>query len=220
MLRQRIHSEAGFSLLELIVAIAILAILSAAVAPLVIQYVGDSRFARTQSDAQAFCVALNNFRVDTGRWPVSNDGDLTNANEISRLVSRGVAPPAPCAGAVAGQGWDDLGAAEPLEDYLISNDNGVQLYPPSANPLVTPGWRGPYVPNTPLDAWGNPYVANVRHLDGTGIAAAADEADHAVFVLSAGANGCWDTDLQDGVALPTTGIAGDDLGCVIEGNTQ
>ncbi len=224
MLRTRVKSEAGFSLLELIVAMAILAILTAAIAPLVLQYVGDSRLTRAANDAEALATAIQHFNVDTATWPYSNDGDTTNANEVSRLVGQPAAlvgtVPGACPAAPADAGnWDTLGAANALADFLIRNDvGGTPLYVPSVNPLVTPGWRGPYVPVVPLDPWGNPFVANVRHIDGAGIATLVEEQQNAVFVISAGPNLCFDTPVDDATSLASTGLLVDDIGSLVEGN--
>ena len=83
---QRRRDLGGFTLIEILVAVAILAILSAALSPLVIKYVNDGRRARTLSDAQAIAQAIEQFHLDTGLWPVSDDGNTGDVGELSRLV--------------------------------------------------------------------------------------------------------------------------------------
>ena len=47
------QNNKGFTLIEIIVAVALVAILSAAIAPSVINNIAQGRIARTQSDCQA-----------------------------------------------------------------------------------------------------------------------------------------------------------------------
>jgi prepilin-type N-terminal cleavage/methylation domain-containing protein len=221
-------SEKGFSLIEVLVAVAIVAIVAGAITPLVLKYVGDARSARAISDARTMGQAIIAFNLDTGRWPVSNDGNLNDTAELSRLVglARGdiSADNIPDgAGTATGDGnWDgggDGGDAGAIEDFLIYNEdaNTDPLYPVSMNPAASPGWDGPYLQFVPPDPWGNPYVVNIRYLDGVGIATTAEEQDHAVFVLSAGPNGLFETSFDDGTALSSGGTGGDDVGWMVEG---
>ena len=224
-------TEGGFTLVEIIVAVAILAIMSAALAPMVVKYVQDGRRARAASDSSTIAQSVIAFQLDVGRWPVSSDANPNDNGELVRLVGRAspvpdAGMPGACAGAPGGAGnWGTLGnnnTQGALEDLLIMNSdfNTAQLYPPSANPALNPGWNGPYVPMIPVDPWGNPYVVNARYFDGSGNVGAAVEATHAVFVLSAGQDGCWSTSFADGTALASNGLGGDDIGSLVEGNTQ
>ncbi len=74
----------------------------------------------------------------------------------------------------------------------------------------------------PLDPWGNSYVANIRYLDSGGVSGAttAEEENHAVFVLSAGANGLFETSFDDATALANGGMGGDDVGWMLEGRVS
>jgi prepilin-type N-terminal cleavage/methylation domain-containing protein len=228
--RNRLASERGFTLIEVLVAVAIVAIVAGAITPLVLKYIGDARRARALSDARTIGQAILSFNLDTGRWPVSNDGTLGDAGELSRLVglaegdiSAGNIPGG--AGSATGDGnWDggsDGGAAGAIEDYLKFNADGDTdpLYPVSSNPALSPGWNGPYLQSVPTDPWGNPYVINVRYLDGAGVGSVttAMEQDHAVFVISAGANSVFETSFDDDTALSNDGLGGDDVGWMIEG---
>ena len=76
----------GFTLIEILVGVAILAILSAALTPLVIKYINDGRRARALSDSQTLGQAILAFNLDTGMWPVNDDANLNDAGELSRLV--------------------------------------------------------------------------------------------------------------------------------------
>jgi type II secretory pathway pseudopilin PulG len=217
-------------LIEVLVAVAIVAIIAGAITPLVLKYIGDARRTRALSDARTLGQAILAFNLDTGRWPVSNDGNLGDAGELSRLVglaagdiSAGNIPDG--AGTAPGDGnWDgggsggDAGAIDDFLKYNADSDTDP-LYTASMNPALSPGWNGPYVQDVPLDPWGSPYVINVRYLDGGGVngVTTAEAQDHAVFVLSAGANGLFETSFDDGTPLSNDAAGGDDVGWMVEG---
>ncbi len=222
--------RAGFTLVEILVAVAILAILSATLSPLVLKYINDGRRSRAASDAQTIGQAILQFQVDTGLWPVSDDGNTGDAGELSRLVGLPAAQisaaniPAGSAGVTGSDNWDgggDGGTAGALEDHLIFNadtDTAV-LYPTSASAPEPPGWNGPYLKAVPRDPWGKPYVCNVRYLQTNGVTGVTQtEADqHAVFCLSAGQNKLFDTSFDDATELENA-AGGDDIGFLVQGN--
>ena len=218
----------GFTLVEILVAIALVAILAALLSPLVVKHLQTSRVSRARSDAAVLVGAIETFQLDTGRWPVSSDGVLVGSEEISRLVGLPASALVPAAipggaGSAPGDsswsGGGDGGEAAALADLLIHNrsDSVSPLYPAPSGPGA-PGWRGPYVDRVPLDPWGRPYVCNVRYLVGANVEGVtnAEAADHAVLCLSAGANGLFETAFADATALAPIG-GGDDTGAVLQG---
>ena len=225
-------ARAGFTLVEILVAVAILAIISAALAPLVVKYVNDGRRARAISDCQALGEAVLAFNLDAGRWPVNNDANPNDAGELSRLVGlsqdnisaanipggAGVAP-----GDNSWDGGGSGGVAGALEDQLIFNRTNTvnPLYVTSNTPPEPPGWDGPYLSDVPLDPWGNPYVMNVRYLTDANVVGVtqAEAQEHAVFCLSAGANQLFETSFADATELENN-PGGDDVGWLIEGNSN
>ena len=220
--------ESGFTLIEILVGVAILAILSAALTPLVVKYVNDGRRARAISDSQTIAQAIKAFNLDVASWPVSDDGNTRDAGELSRLVGlpAGFAAADIPGGAGTAQGDDNWngggsgGVAGSLEDHLIYNrsDQTAELYTPSATPPSPPGWNGPYLETIPLDPWGNPYVCNVRYLQNARVAGTTQPMwdDHAVFCLSAGENGVFETGFDDGTDLDNQ-PGGDDIGAMLQG---
>ena len=161
---------------------------------------------------------------------MSDDGNLGDSGELSRLVglaagdiSAGNIPDG--AGTATGDGnWDggsDGGNGGAIEDFLKYNaDTDTDpLYPASSNPAISPGWNGPYLQGVPLDPWSNPYVVNIRYVDGGSVngVTASEAQDHAVFVLSAGANGLFEPSFSDGTALSNDEVGGDDVGWLVEG---
>ncbi len=222
------RNESGFTLIEILVAVAILAIMSAALTPMVVKYINDGRRARALSDSQAIGQAILAFNVDVGRWPVNGDANPNDAGEISRLVGLPAAQISAAnipggTGATGAANWDGGGSggtAGALEDHLIRNRAGAvnPLYAASATTPEPPGWNGPYLKQVPLDPWGAPYVCNVRYLDGAGVngVTPAEEDRHAVVCLSAGPDGTFNTSFNDTTTLTATG--GDDIGWLIQGD--
>ena len=227
--RDRLARTGGFTLVEILVAVAILAILSATLSPLVLKYINDGRRARAAADTQTIGQAILTFQVDTGLWPVSNDGNPNDAGELSRLVGlpSGQISPANIpngTGATGAANWDgggSGGAAGAMEDFLIFNadDDTDPLFVVSASAPQPPGWNGPYVKSIPVDPWNNPFVCNVRYLQNGGVAGVTQaEADqHAVFCLSAGPNQTFETSFNDPTELENA-PGGDDIGYLVQGN--
>lgn len=66
--------ERGFTLLELLVVLAILGLLAAIVGPQVIKYLGSSKTQSAQVQAKNIVASLNLFRLDAGRFPTEQEG--------------------------------------------------------------------------------------------------------------------------------------------------
>src|SRR5256884_9136502 len=60
----------GFTLIELAVVLAIIAVLAAILTPMVTNYLDQSRLARAQADARTIADAIKLYQRDTGQWPV------------------------------------------------------------------------------------------------------------------------------------------------------
>lgn len=64
----------GFTLIEVLVVVVILAILAGIVVPQVMQRPGQARQARAQQDIQSIVTALNMYHLDNFSWPDSSQG--------------------------------------------------------------------------------------------------------------------------------------------------
>jgi len=64
----------GFTLLELLVVLAIIATLVAVVAPSLFQNVGDAKVAAAKSQMEIFELALDAYRIDNDRYPSTDQG--------------------------------------------------------------------------------------------------------------------------------------------------
>ncbi len=72
--RARSRGEEGFTLLELLVVLAIMGLLAAIVAPQVLKYLGSSRTQTAKVQIQNISTALELFKLDVGRYPTQEEG--------------------------------------------------------------------------------------------------------------------------------------------------
>jgi general secretion pathway protein G len=68
------RGEAGFTLLELLVVLAILGVLAAIVAPQVLRYLGTSRTQAAKVQIENISASLDHFQLDVGRYPTPEEG--------------------------------------------------------------------------------------------------------------------------------------------------
>lgn len=68
------RSQAGFTLIELLVVIIIIGLLAALVGPKLFGRVGKGKQAAAQAQIELFGAALDNFRLDVGRYPTGDEG--------------------------------------------------------------------------------------------------------------------------------------------------
>lgn len=73
-LRGRRRSEGGFTLIEILVVITIIALIMSLVGPRVLNYLGESKVKAAKIQIQSFGSALDLFNLDTGRYPTSGEG--------------------------------------------------------------------------------------------------------------------------------------------------
>jgi len=66
--------RSGFTLIEILVVIAVLAMLAALVAPNVFQHVGTAKDATARSQIELLGAGLDAYRLDNGRYPTTEQG--------------------------------------------------------------------------------------------------------------------------------------------------
>ena len=66
--------EAGFTLLELLVVLAIMGLLAAIIAPQVLRYLGSSRTQTARVQIQNIVAALELYKLDVGHYPTQAEG--------------------------------------------------------------------------------------------------------------------------------------------------
>lgn len=64
----------GFSLMELLLVIVIIAILAGVVAPMIFSRSDDARVSAAKADIEAIKKAVGMFRIDNGRFPTNEEG--------------------------------------------------------------------------------------------------------------------------------------------------
>jgi general secretion pathway protein G len=70
----RRRGEAGFTLLEMLVVLAIMGLLAAIIAPQVLKYLGSSKSQAAKVQIQNIDAALQLFKLDVGRFPTQEEG--------------------------------------------------------------------------------------------------------------------------------------------------
>lgn len=70
----RSRSRRGFTLIEIIVVIAVVAVLASLVSPMVFRNVGDAKRTAASAQIEIFALALESYRLDTDRYPTSEQG--------------------------------------------------------------------------------------------------------------------------------------------------
>jgi len=190
-------NEHGFTLVEVVVVIAVVALLAAIMTPLIAKNIDDAKNGRAENEAAVISAALGTFYKDIGRWPTM---DATGAfNGVTTLVS---GTSAVSGTAINSNGWVSAtggGAIDFMDNHLLNNS------PKGAATYSTTGrnaWNGPYLGDAPLDPWGSPYLINI---------AATDTASNSQkgFVISAGPDGVMDTVFS---TTRATVPGGDDIG--------
>lgn len=108
--RGTLPPDAGLTLVEMIVVLAIIALVAALIVPNVIGRPDQARVTTANTDIRTIGAALKMYRLDNGDYPTTDQG-------LKALSERPATPPIP-------QSWSPEG----------------------------------YLPQVPVDPWGNPYV--------------------------------------------------------------
>jgi general secretion pathway protein G len=127
----------GFSMIEMVIIIAIIIGLAGVVIPVVSQEVRDSRKAGAIADINRIASALNQYIKDTLFFPTGNQGATT----FHYLFSDGRMPK---------NNVFSSGEGRHINGFLTTNQLGG------------PRWKGPYLHSVTCDPWGNAYVVNVQ----------------------------------------------------------
>ncbi len=203
------HKTSGFTLVEVVVVLAVVLLLAGIAVPMIGGYIEDSREGRAKAEVKVLAASLAQFYKDVGQMPTR---DSAGANTVVRTLYTGTTAPTATS----------FNSSTTHNFYVWANaaasgdsfDNQLNLNTPQATAgaaYSTTGsarWKGPYLAgNAPLDPWGRPYLANVYSTF------SVDPAnDKRVFVLSSGPDGVLDT---PATATSTDEIGGDDIGIVI-----
>jgi general secretion pathway protein G len=99
---RRASASAGFSLVEMLVVLTIIALVLGLVGPRVLNYLGESRSKTAKLQIESFGSALDLFFLDAGRYPTTSEGltalvQRPNGTEVwnGPYVKGGKVPPDP-----------------------------------------------------------------------------------------------------------------------------
>lgn len=225
--REGAPAVGGFTLIELVIVLAVVATLTLVLLPIGLNALKDADLARANGDIEGLAMSLTAFVADLGRMPACD------VNDCSSLVRGGPEQNNGLRFLAVGEGRGSLVDRYPPESgaltvrwSLAERDhqtnravnnaaNHLAVNDPNVDDLTTgldyprtgrSRWRGPYVRGLTLDPWGNAYIASVGAMEkgGSPIVAGAKG-----WILSAGPNGVLET------APDATALGGDDLGTIV-----
>lgn len=213
----------GFTLLELVLMLAIVAVLASLVAPMAVGMLRDADRARAEADVQQLATALTRFYGDLKRLPACAGDDCSrigspNGDLLAFLAvgegDGGLSRWYPAEQPGLTPRWDLRANDHPSRaarnnafNHLIRNDPNADGVVDGADyPRARPGWQGPYVSSLGRDPWGHAYIMAVGALRSSGPRSPGARA----WILSAGPNGRIETP-ADAISL-----GGDDVGLIFD----
>lgn len=227
-------NKRGFTLIEMVVVIAAVAILAAVLTPTIAKSIQDAKTSRARNEVQVISSAIADIYKDTGYW-IYTDSDGPAGNSIDVVYTYSTYPHRTGPDAQPGAAnWYGYGQRRCFYDYAFFNNpdddfcstNTTNHNQPNQDYPTTGDfrWKGPYVDKMWLqDPWGQGYLISVRYLPGGEYDSTHSGATwriHSCLVLSAGPDGGWSTSYDDGTGTPDDLPAGDDVGWVVSTNQK
>jgi prepilin-type N-terminal cleavage/methylation domain-containing protein len=197
-MRKIMGRRAGFTLIELVLVVAVVAILAAILVPTVFSILDDSAITKGKADVKAIAGAVAKFRDDTGEYP-TRDADV--AGEVNLLYSGTTAPVAADFSPALG-GGDPFNCATPTNcetfAFPFVTNSGTNAY--STVATAKKRWKGPYLSENSTDEFDTPYIVYTRRLRTTG-----GVTTERAWVVFAGQNKVYET------TPGSTSVQGDDF---------
>ena len=180
----------GFTLIEVIVVAAIIAILAGILVPMIFSQIDEAKITRAQADCRSISTAVLMFRKETGKWPYFVPGVADCSLKYVTLQSGTGTEPTDVPG-----DWN-IG----LNAFALGNIlNLPGVNPPIAQACYNDKAKS-YLSEDRSDPWGHQYI----------VGAANFANDNPVWVISAGPNGQLDT------SVTSQSLIGDDIGVRIK----
>lgn len=187
-----LHNKKGFTLIEMVVVLAVIATLAAVITPMTISYMKDAKTRKAEADVNVIGASILAFNKDLREWPIWAAGTATTPADTKYDVLSSEAGDDAVATGVT---YDTSTGLDSIDDQLITNDPVYSL-------TGKRKWMGPYLENINEDPWGNKYYINVKYLQPSYLSPGSEMA---VFVLSAGPDEEIDTDFTQAVTAFSTG---------------
>ena len=186
----------GFTLLELLIALAIIAVLVAVLVPIAVNQMEKADITRAWSDVNAIATAVTNFRSDTKEFPTRNHSKVKDQIYVLFSGTGWATHHETFAGGVS---YDDGSAArrDRMWNHFMINENSRYA---TWNTTTLIGWHGPYLDKDPMDPWGHMYILSTKAMT------QPSSGTFYSWILSTGPNGQFETD--DSVNT----LHGDDIG--------
>ncbi len=127
----------GFTLVEMLVLVAIVIAVAGVVVPVVSIYKLDDQWRRVDRDLGHITDALRQYALHTRTFPTGHSGATT----YHFLYSDGVRPT---------NNVFDSGPSQHIDEFLLRGD------------MSGSDWRGPYLASVGPDPWGHAYLVNVN----------------------------------------------------------
>jgi prepilin-type N-terminal cleavage/methylation domain-containing protein len=180
----------GFTLMEMVVVLAVIAILAAILTPIINSYIDRARFNSAQSDVKNIAAAIVQFNTDTRLWPIySGSFSGINGTKFDILTTDGN-------DAIDGTtGMDYTSGTTGLLNAVL-NQNSMNL-----TTSGTRAWKGAYLQVAP-DPWGTKYYVTAADM--------MPNSTNAAFVISAGPNQTLETEMGQARGA-TLQVGGDDI---------
>ena len=189
----------GFTLIEVIVVAAIIAILAGILVPMIFNQIDESKKTRAQGDVKTIQQAVATVKSNTLRWPTWSVDSGSCAEDIGFLWNTASTQPD------YSKTTAPTGSGISMYD-VIGKEKGTPLalcYAKVDNPSVS-AWAGPYLAQeSGTDPWGKSYIIYLDKLKST------SAAPRWGWVISAGPDGYLDTDVTSSTV---TTPANDDVG--------
>jgi len=190
----------GFTLIEIVIVLAVIAAIAAFLSPRIWEYTEKSRAVRAANGCRTLAEAILSFEKDLRTFPVYSTTPLSIANATLNVLFTDGNEGTPSGGAGT-QDWVS-GNRDHLRNHLEKGlTSGGQPYPRAS--LFR--WKGPYHSDFHADPWGSRYYVNASHFYSSG--------NNAVWVLSAGPNGLIEANFtQSAAGSAPPALGGDDIG--------
>ncbi|MCP4365325.1 MAG: prepilin-type N-terminal cleavage/methylation domain-containing protein [Planctomycetes bacterium] len=198
----------GFTLVEVVVVVAIILTLGVAVMPIVQDKIISARRVGAKGDIKALATAIATHYNDTTEFP-TRKGAERDKIEVLRSSGNSTLDPNFATGITSLWGLTEV---DDVSNHLLKDNPGGT---PNGYSDANLNWRGPYIAEIGQDPWGKNYLVIAKGFYDNGTEASRIYA----WILSGGPNETIETDISSNKlnSNPATGLSGasDDVGMLL-----